>query len=154
MLVSNQQLVGGGLVAINLAFSHESWVSVIIPIDELIFFQRGFVKKPPTSSEDADHFVRWRPKFYYYHYDPYEREHERSFPKTFDVQQGTRALIPQMGKEWRAPNLSERFSGRSQHWMISLALEDDWIISVVDPPKKLPLLVQDWNMLIIQLEIL
>ena len=36
----------GGLVAMNLAFSHEYWVAIIIPIDELIFF-RG-VAQPPT----------------------------------------------------------------------------------------------------------
>ena len=31
-------------MAMNLAFSHEYWVSIIIPIDELIFFRF----KPPT----------------------------------------------------------------------------------------------------------
>ena len=34
------------LVAINFLFSHDYWVDVIIPTDEVIFF-RG-VKKPPT----------------------------------------------------------------------------------------------------------
>ena len=44
-------LLAGGewlhLVAINLAFSHEYWVSIIIPIDGLIFF-RGVGIQPPT----------------------------------------------------------------------------------------------------------
>ena len=43
------QLLVGGLVAINLAFSHSYWVSIIIPTDELIFF-RG-VAQAPTSND-------------------------------------------------------------------------------------------------------
>ena len=39
----------GGLVAINFIFPKKYWVSIIIPIDELIFF-RGVetVAQPPT----------------------------------------------------------------------------------------------------------